>query len=250
MLGTITAAVIPLRDNIPSERTPIVTYSLLAVNIAVFLWQFTTGGGPGDVVVHVQGQWVRLTGFQETVWTFGVRPAELMTGVQLEPATPVSDWITPITSMFMHGGWLHLGGNMLYLWIFADNVEDAMGPGRFAAFYVIAGLVGALAQVLLHPQSGVPMVGASGAIAGVLGGYLLLYPRAKVLTLLPIFVFITFVEVSAFFFLGLWILLQVVSAPIGGGTAWFAHIGGFVAGLALVKLFARPRRADRRWPVR
>src|SRR5690606_12756161 len=136
----------------------------------------------------------------------------------------------------------HLAGNMLFLWIFADNIEDSMGPVRFTVFYVVCGLVAVAAQVLANPGSPLPMVGASGAIAGVLGGYIVLYPHARVLTALPILFFIHLMEVPAVLFLGVWILLQLINAPAGGGTAWFAHIGGFIAGLVLIKFFALRRR--------
>lgn len=240
---------IPLRDDIATERTPYVAYALLAINVLLFLWQWMQGGTAGEYVVEAGGLVHRLTGFEETIWRYGVRPVELTSpSVELAPVTPGSEWLTPLSSMFLHGGWLHLIGNMLYLWIFADNVEDALGPVRFVFFYLVCGLVGVAAQVAIDPDSAVPMVGASGAIAGVLGGYLLLYPRARVLTALPILFFIHLIEVPAVLFLGVWILLQLVNAPAGGGTAWFAHIGGFVAGLALAKLLAvhhRPRRPAR-----
>ncbi len=139
----------------------------------------------------------------------------------------------------MHGGWLHIAGNMLFLWIFGDNVEDRMGRGGFLAFYLLAGLSAAVAQVVAEPDSVLPMVGASGAVAGVMGAYLVLYPRARVLTLLPIFYFVRLVEIPAFFFLGIWILMQLVNAPLGGGTAWFAHIGGFAFGAAVALFFLR-----------
>jgi membrane associated rhomboid family serine protease len=151
--------------------------------------------------------------------------------------------MTPVTAMFLHGGWMHLIGNMLYLWIFGNNVEDAMGHGRFIAFYAVCGLAAAAAQAALDPASRIPMIGASGAIAGVLGAYALLYPRAKVLVLIPIFVIFTTVRLPALWVLGGWFVLQLINGaladPAGGGVAWWAHIGGFAAGLALIWLFKR-----------
>lgn len=145
--------------------------------------------------------------------------------------------------MFLHGGWLHLLGNMLYLWIFGDNVEDRMGRGRFIIFYLLTGYIATLTHVYFLPHSTVPMVGASGAIAGILGAYFVLYPRAKVLTLVPIIIFITFIRIPALLFLGFWFLLQVInqtmiSSPEAQSVAWWAHIGGFVAGAVLIKFFS------------
>lgn len=152
------------------------------------------------------------------------------------------------TTMFLHGGWMHLLGNMLYLWIFGDNIEDRMGHVKYLIFYLIAGYVATLTHAYLLPSSTIPMVGASGAIAGVLGAYLILYPRAKVLTLLPIFIFITFVRIPALLFLGFWFILQVinqtmVSSPDAQSVAWWAHIGGFVAGAVLIKFFSNRQYA-------
>ncbi len=226
---------IPLRDNVPTQTTPFVTYAILGINVLVFLAQWVGGQEPSGFVVEHEGQLVAMTGFEESIWRWGLRPLEITQGVSLAPMTPVSDWMTAFTSMFMHGGWLHLGGNMLYLWIFANNVEDRLGHARFILFYLLVGLAGAGAQAAVHPGSMLPMVGASGAIAGVMGAYALLHPRARVLTLIPLGFIMRVIEVPAVLFLGFWILLQLISAPAGGGTAWFAHIGGFVAGLALIK---------------
>ena len=149
-----------------------------------------------------------------------------------------------ISSMFLHGGWMHLIGNMLYLWIFANNIEDAMGHRRFIVFYTLCGVIAALSHALTAPGSSIPMVGASGAISGVLGAYLLLYPRASVLVVVPIWVFLKFIRVPAALVLGFWFLIQVISRSLagdGGGVAWFAHIGGFVAGMLLIGFFKRPR---------
>jgi len=158
--------------------------------------------------------------------------------------SPVETIIKLTTTMFLHGGWLHLLGNMLYIWIFGDNVEDRMGRGRFIIFYLLTGYIATLTHVYFLPHSTVPMVGASGAIAGILGAYFVLYPRAKVLTLVPIFIFITFIRIPALLFLGVWFLLQVInqtmiSSAEAQSVAWWAHIGGFVAGAVLIKLFSK-----------
>ena len=165
-------------------------------------------------------------------------------------------WVTLVTSMFLHGGFLHFAGNMLYLWIFGDNVEDRMGHGRFVFFYFVCGGAAALVQTMTDPQSVVPMVGASGAIAGVMGAYFLLYPHSRILTLVPIFFFIQLIEVPAIFFLGIWFLMQFLSgvgsiaATTGepaGGIAFWAHVAGFAAGIATVRIFARPERQRVEW---
>jgi len=219
--------VIPLRDVIPSRTTPYVTVALIALNAFVFVYQFMLG----DAV-------------ERFVFSFGLIPAEF-------------SWVTVFTSMFLHGGFLHFGGNMLYLWIFGDNVEDRMGHGRFLAFYLLCGVAAALAQTVSAPDSTLPMVGASGAIAGVMGAYFVLYPHSRIVTLLPIFFFIQIVEIPAVFFLGFWFILQLLSgvgsiaaATAGepaGGIAFWAHAAGFVAGLTGVLLFRRPERQRVEW---
>jgi len=218
---------IPIRDVIPSRTTPVVTVTLIVVNVLVFFVSPPLGSAA----------------FEEFVRTWGVTPAHL-------------EWSALFTSMFMHGGWLHLGSNMLFLWIFGDNVEDRMGHGRYLLFYALCGLVAALAQILAQPDSTIPMVGASGAIAGVLGAYIVMFPHSRVLTLVPLFVFVTFVEIPAGILLGLWFALQVLSgvgslmvvdAQDMGGVAFWAHAGGFVAGMALVLLFQRPERRSAAW---
>lgn len=219
---------IPIRDVNPSRSTPWVTYALFTANLAVFAYQLSLLLGPnGD----------------EAYGAFFYR-AGLIPDLLLQPSAWFGAEIVPpltvLSSMFVHGDLLHLGGNMLYLWIFADNVEDAMGPGRFLAFYLLCGLAAAATQVVLMPDSTVPMVGASGAIAGVLGAYLILYPSAQVLTLVFLLIFVRVMYLPAIILLGLWFLLQVMSA--GGaseaGVAWYAHIGGFVAGILLIGGFA------------
>jgi membrane associated rhomboid family serine protease len=218
--------VIPLRDVIPSRTTPLVTIGLIVVNAVVFLYQFSLGES-GQLFVE----------------TYGLVPAEF-------------SWVSVFTSMFMHGGLLHFGSNMLFLWIFGDNVEDRMGHGRFVVFYLICGVAAALAQTLTDPSSPIPMVGASGAIAGVMGAYFVLYPRSRILTLVPIFFFIQLIEVPAILFLGLWFLMQFLqgvgsiaqaTGEPGGGVAFWAHIAGFAAGLVTVHVFRRPERQRVEW---
>jgi membrane associated rhomboid family serine protease len=213
---------IPLKDDIPSIRFPAVNTALIAVNAAVFLFEMALGGA-----------------LQPFILGRGVVPARLL-------SAGFAGWSTILTSMFIHGGWAHLIGNMLYLFIFGDNVEDAMGHARYLLFYLLCGTGAAWAHVLSGPGSVVPTIGASGAIAGVLGAYLVLYPRAGVLTLIPLGFFFRIVRVPAVAVLGFWIVLQIVlglvSLPLAGGTpggtAWFAHIGGFAAGLILAKPMA------------
>ena len=204
----------PIRDHNPSGRTPYVTYGLIAVNIAVFL-----------------GYWLTLTSDQMQArffFTWGLVPALVTQGVASE---------TLVTSMFLHGGWMHLAGNMLFLWIFGDNLEDEMGHMPFAGFYLASGLAAAALQIAANPGSGVPMVGASGAIAGVMGGYLLLYPQAKVDVLVIFVVFVRVFAIPAWIVLGLWFGLQIFNGAVtptdGGGVAYWAHAGGFVGGLAM-----------------
>jgi membrane associated rhomboid family serine protease len=214
---------IPLKDDIPSRRFPVVNTALITATIAVFLMELGMGS--------------RLNQF---IQLHGVVPVRLQ-------AQGAGGWHTILTSMFLHGGWSHLVGNMLYLFIFGDNVEDAMGHIRYALFYLLCGAAGALTHVVSGPASAVPTIGASGAIAGVLGAYVVLYPRAGVLTLIPLGFFFRIVRLPALVVLGFWIVLQVlmgmISLPLmnagGGGTAWFAHLGGFAAGLMLVVPFTR-----------
>ncbi len=222
---------IPIRDLNPTQRKPVVTWMLIAANVAVWLYQVSLGPA--------------MQGFVER---WGVVPYYLTQ----EPY--LGSYLTPLTSMFMHGGWMHLIGNMWFLHVFGDNIEDQLGRTRFVVFYLVSGLGAVALQVLIAPESRVPMVGASGAIAGVLGGYSMLFPRARVLTLVPIFIFIQFVELPAFLFLFVWFGLQLVSGLFSlgmpadvGGVAFFAHIGGFVVGLALVRLLRLP--PEQRGPV-
>lgn len=215
---------LPLRDEIPSRRLPIVTYLLIAANVMAYIWQFL-----------VSSQNPRLA------YAYAMIPADYFNGITL------SDLLHIFTSMFMHGGLAHIGGNMLYLWIFGDNVEDAMGHTRFLAFYLLGGFLASLAHIITSPTSRIPTVGASGAIAAVLGAYLILYPRARVLTLVVLGFFIRLVMVPATIVLGLWFILQLFQGVMSlgmadmGGVAFWAHIGGFVSGMLLVRLFARPQ---------
>jgi membrane associated rhomboid family serine protease len=217
---------IPLRDIIPSRTTPFVTISLIGLNTLVFVYELALGPGVDPFVA-----------------TYALVPARFA-------------WTAVFTSMFLHGGVLHFAGNMLYLWIFGDNVEDRMGHGRFLVFYLLCGAAAAMAQMAADPGSTVPMVGASGAIAGVMGAYFVLYPRSRILTLVPIFFFIQLIEVPAIFFLGIWFVMQFLSGvgsiasaagERGGGVAFWAHVAGFAAGLAGVGVFRRPERQRVEW---
>ncbi len=217
---------IPLKDENPSSTTPVISYVIIILCILVFLWQLSLG--PNQ---------------QIAIYTFGLIPAVLVQGATLPPdLSVVPPAVTIFTSMFLHGGWLHLMGNMLYMWIFADNVEDSMGHGRFTVFYLLCGVAAAMAQALPAPGSKVPMIGASGAISGVLGAYTLLHPRAHVLVLVPLGFFSQIARLPALLVLGLWFVLQLISelaAPEGAGVAFRAHLGGFVAGMCLIPLFKR-----------
>jgi len=213
---------IPLKDNIPSSRAPVITVGLIVINVLVYLNQLALS--PRAAV--------------RFVYLYGLIPVEISEG-QLLVQHPVPLYGTILTSMFVHGGLFHLAGNMLYLWIFGDNVEDRLGRFRFLLFYLLSGVGAAAAQILSDPHSKIPMVGASGAISGVLGAYLLLYPHARVMTLVAFGWFIRLIEIRAIFVLGFWILVQVASGLLTwgaqvGGVAWFAHVGGFVAGLVMV----------------
>ncbi len=217
---------LPLYDDNPTRRRPVVTIGLIIACVAVFAWQVTLPGREGDIAI----------------FSFGVIPAVLFGIEELPPGVAqVPAWTTIVTSMFMHGGFLHLGGNMLFLWIFGNNVEDSMGRGRFLLFYLLCGTAAALAQSLPDPTSTIPMVGASGAIGGVLGAYILLHPRANVRCLVWIIIFATIINVPAVIVLGFWFAGQVLSGVAtptsSGGVAFWAHVGGFVAGMVLIPFF-------------
>jgi membrane associated rhomboid family serine protease len=278
--------VIPLRDNIPSDRFPVVTVAIIAINVLVFLFlqgpSFSLSSGdevktkpileygatpyrvthPGkdcklahfNLTEERPGRFVATPG-GNAVLCEGTDEYRAVTGsgenVPLENITQPPPYLTIFTSMFMHGGWLHIIFNMLFLWIFGNNIEDSMGRVRFILFYLLGGLAAGVTQIAVSPDSTTPLVGASGAIAAVLGAYALLYPRARVLTLLFVF-FIFVVEIPALVLLGIWIFLQflpavgqLASPDVGsqGGVAYFAHLGGFAFGLLLIKLFAQRRSA-------
>ena len=236
----------PLKDDVPGRTTPFITVGLIALNVLVFLYEISLGiegSRPGQATL-------------ELISEFGLTPCRL-TGSCVDPLPGLpSPWVTVFTSMFLHGGVFHVGGNMLYLWIFGDNVEDTLGHGRFLVFYLLSGIAAALVQTMVSPASEIPMLGASGAVSGVLGAYLLLFPHARVLTLLIFGFFFRMVHIPAVIVLGFWIIVQFVSGLLtvtisatrgestGGGVAWFAHIGGFVAGMALLFVL-RPRRDPR-----
>ena len=222
---------IPLKDDNPTLTFPIVTVGLLLANGWVFFHQISL-----DVVES-----------QRFIFQWGAIPYQLVTGQALHGPSPVPVYFTLFSSMFLHGGFLHLFGNMLYLWIFGNNIEDALGHFRFLFFYLFCGLSAAIAQVLSTPTSTVPMIGASGAVAGVLGAYLLLFPGARILTLFFIIIIVKLIRLPAVIVLGFWFFIQLMGV-VGGSisnVAFFAHVGGFVVGLVLVKVF-QPQRSKRR----
>ena len=221
---------IPLRDNIPASRRPYVSYALIGVNVLIFLFELSLGP-------HLM----------PAISLFGFAPSSFLN--YLYQGAIVLAVIPLFTYMFMHAGWLHLIGNMWTLFIFGDNVEDVMGRGQFLFFYLTCGLASLIPHVLFAPGSATPLVGASGAIAGVMGAYFSLYPGARVLTLVPIFIVFTVIELPAYVFLGLWFVLQFFQGAFSifgvgggeGGVAWWAHVGGFVAGAGLIRLMAPGR---------
>jgi len=236
----------PLRDHNPRTRFPAVTLLLIAANVVAFLFELSLEPHARNLLV--------LKG--------GAIPYEIVNWVDIRPADLLPLPGSIFTSMFLHGGWMHLIGNMWFLWIFGDNVEERLGTIRFVIFYLIVGTAGALAQAFSLPSSMAPMIGASGAIAGVLGGYLMLFPRAKVVTFIAIPLIWPVIDVPAWVFLGIWFLGQFL-IPSGSGVAWMAHVGGFLAGLGAVRLLAKtrpqspttfaeveyfpPRRRDQSW---
>ena len=223
--------VFPVSDDNPRRHgTPYLNWGFIAACVMVFFWQVSLGPQGGEIAI----------------FSLGMIPARVFGYAELSPdIATVPAWATIVTSMFMHGGWLHLGGNMLFLWIFGDNIEDSMGHARYFVFYLVCGTVAALTQGFLEPASEIPMVGASGAVSGVLGAYLLLHPGATIRTLIVLGFFVTMAHIPASLVLGIWFVGQLVSAamapPGEPGVAFAAHIGGFVAGLALVPLFKRRR---------
>ena len=217
---------IPLRDVIPSRTTPFVTVTIIVFNSVAWLFELSLSHDD----------------LREFLMIFGVVPGAFV-------------WPTLITSMFLHGGWSHFIGNMLYLWIFGDNVEDRFGHGRYLVFYLLAGIVAALGHIMMDSSSMLPTIGASGAIAGVMGAYFVMYPHSRVLTLLPLFIFWELIEVPAILLLGFWFLMQLFSAGTiamtasteGGGVAFMAHVAGFVFGLGAVFLFRKRREPEQWW---
>ncbi len=238
----------PIRDDNPQILTPYATYTIIALNSIA--WVFVQGFGSTAPLV-------------ESICSFGLVPAQLLQSLPSNAAIPLggdlvcvigdgSGWYTTVTSMFMHGGWMHIIGNMWFLWIFGNNVEDAMGTLRFVIFYLLCGLAAAAFQIVSNPDSAVPMVGASGAIGGVMGAYIVLYPRVHVHMLVFFGFFVTTFAMPAVFMLGYWLLIQLFSGVLsiggtGGGTAFWAHVGGFVAGMALIFVF-RDKRLLARHP--
>lgn len=233
---------IPLRDRNPSGTFPVVTVILIVINVVMFIYELGLGYG-----------------LDRFFMTWGLVPLKVSHFFDI-PEITVGDAFVPFfTSMFLHAGWLHVIGNMWYLWIFGDNVEDRVGHIRFFLFYILCGLGAAVTHVLFNSSSGIPVVGASGAVAGVLGAYLLCYPRARILTLVPIFIFLTTIEIPAYFFLAFWFLMQFLSgamsiaARVGdaGGVAWWAHVGGFIVGILMIRRMRRsPRSRQTRYAVR
>jgi len=223
----------PFRDDNPTLRQPVATVGLIVANVLVFLFQLSLPGAAGE----------------RFIYAYGMIPAVLFGEAQLAPSVAaVPPWFTIFSSMFLHGSIMHIAGNMLFLWVFGNNIEDAMGHARFVVFYLVCGIAAALAQAMIDPDSTVPMVGASGAISGVLGAYLVLHPYAHVHSLLFLGFFVRVITLPAMIVLGLWFVLQVINAMVveteGGGVAFMAHVGGFIAGAVLVPLF-RERRVVR-----
>jgi membrane associated rhomboid family serine protease len=226
---------IPLTDENPTDTIPIVNIFLIITNISVFIYQnYFVPGGAHPLFLKL-----------------GFIPYELSHLVDINPKNLVPFPLTIFTAMFMHGGWLHLLSNMLYLWIFGDNIEDILGHVKYLIFYIVCGIAATLVHGYINIDSQIPTIGASGAIAGILGAYMLLYPRARIKTLLIIFIFIKIVYIPAIIILGYWILIQVISGfaeyglRTGSGIAWFAHIGGFIAGMALIAIIKK--RKGRRY---
>jgi membrane associated rhomboid family serine protease len=212
--------VIPLKDNIPTRTLPIIAVSFIFVNILIFLWhRFTLQSAESEQVYRY----------------FGFVPHEFIVSLTSQWTLVPYNIMTMFTSMFLHGGFLHLAGNMLFLWIFGNNIEDALGHVRFILFYVLSGLVAAVFQLSYDPSSDIPMIGASGAISGILGAYLVLYPFARIKTLIFFFI----VELPAVLLLTIWFFMQVLYSASMNGVAWYAHIGGFIFGLLTVKIFVR-----------
>jgi membrane associated rhomboid family serine protease len=227
---------IPIKDYNPTKKFPIITVFLIAANILAYIQDRLSGHYEPLQVETARG----IVHINHFIGGLTAKYAMIPSALTSEPWT---SWYQVFTSMFLHGNWLHIGSNMLFFWIFGNNIEDVLGRFRFVIFYFACGIAAAAGQVISAPHSSIPMIGASGAVAGVMGAYLILYPHARILTLLPIFFFFTFIEVPAFLIIGYWILLQFISAtwinsgePVQGGIAYFAHIGGFLAGIVFLFL--------------
>jgi rhomboid family protein len=218
---------IPYKDDNPTNRIPFVTIGIIILNILIFIFEATSSSG-----------------MKQITYSYGAIPRFIMT---LDKEQPIHPMLTVVSSMFMHGGLFHLGGNMLYLWIFGNNIEDRLGHLRFVVFYLFCGIVSAYAHAITEPDSLMPMIGASGAISGILGAYLILFPKAIVYTLVFLGFFVTTLKIPALIVIGFWAIIQFVNGLMStgvtgrGGIAWFAHIGGFLIGLATIKLWL-PRR--------
>ena len=237
---------IPIKDTVPSRTYPIVTTSLIAVNSVLFLYEISLGPQ-----------------LSEFISNYSVIPAKYFHLAVVDKWNFVDRFLPLFTSMFLHGGWLHLIGNMVYLWVFGDNVEDMMGHTKYLIFYLLCGLGSGYAHLYTNVNSTMPTIGASGAIAGVMGAYFVLFPRSKIWTLIPIFFFIQIIQIPAFVLLGFWFLMQFfmgffslgLSPALNGGVAWWAHIGGFACGALLVFVFKKRKRepidyTDHYWPYR
>ena len=216
---------IPISDENPAHRVPLVNWAILAGCVCVFLWQMSLSERE----------------FEAAIRSLGFTPHDFFGrgfGADVQ-----GEWATIFTSMFLHGGIMHIGGNMLYLWIFGNNVEDALGHVRFLAFYVVCGIAAALLQAVSEPETTIPMIGASGAISGVLGAYVLIYPRARITVIIPLGVLLYPTKISSIYVVGFWFIMQLISAalaePGAPGVAWLAHVGGFVAGLLLTPLLSQ-----------
>lgn len=219
---------IPLKDENPTRIFPFITIGLIFANTVVLILQFSSRTDP-----------------QQIAFAYGAIPRFLLSFTSVQPIHPV---ITIFTSMFMHGGFLHIATNMLYLWIFGNNIEDKLGHLRFIIFYLLCGIAAAYSHALTNPSSGIPMIGASGAVSGILGAYLILFPRARIHTLVFLGFFIQIVKLPAIFIIGFWIVIQFINGILSNsfagqsGVAWFAHIGGFISGLLLIMIFLKTRR--------
>ncbi len=223
---------IPLKDDIPSRTFPFITIMLIIINSLIFLFEISLS----------QGELMELFEY------FGVIPARFLALISVQKFLDPSQFYTLFTSMFLHGGWFHIIGNMWYLWIFGDNVEDRMGHFRYLIFYILCGIGAGLTHIYLNPTSTVPTIGASGAISGVMGAYFILYPRARVLTLVPVFIFVEILVIPAFFYLGFWVFMQFIEGTLlflvpsnAGGVAVWAHFGGFILGAIFVFFFRKPK---------